>query len=379
MSPLLFLSVPAHEVITFKIEQLDSEECPQSSESPATLSSESEELLFQGPSEVSCKPAQSSHPRGRPYKCNKCQECFSQKKILIIHRRTHLSQSREVLWCSYCGKTFSHPSSLIRHQRIHTGERPYQCNECLKRFTQKQHLLQHEKIHLRDKSCVVTQSARKAPLHRAQEGETFLGPTCDKSLNERVFHLLHSQPCAPGEKDFGQGAAAASCEGLPAGPQLVARTECGQNPVGGTRLRDHNGLGREEQPSAESEENFPAENPLASPCWDHPQDKSEDCTRCRRHFAPRGSLASQQQSQGRGKSYICSDCGKSFVCHSWLVRHQMTHTGERPYKCSECDKSYRRKDYLLNHQRRHSGEGLFQCPLCRKRFLNHGGRGASCC
>lgn len=311
MSPLLFLSVPAHEVITFKIEQLDSEECPQSSESPATLSRESEELLFQGPSEVlpfgsqysspvqqgnqsmsslvpstpaeeglgessavtsygqncpnkrphsctacgkgfclkkmlttrqdchstqcssehtedeedflpqqhqqthvedgtcvgdgthmaterckqnqnakahasipatdkvhdnprhtksindngSCKPAQSSHPRGRPYKCNKCQECFSQKKILIIHRRTHLSQSREVLWCSYCGKTFSHPSSLIRHQRIHTGERPYQCNECLKRFTQKQHLLQHEKIHLRDKSCVVAQSARKAPLH----------------------------------------------------------------------------------------------------------------------------------------------------------------------------------------------------------------------
>ncbi|NWZ48672.1 ZN397 protein, partial [Haliaeetus albicilla] len=66
--------------------------------------------------------------------CNKCQECFSQKKILIIHQRTHLSRSREVLWCSYCGKTFSHPSNLIRHQRIHTGERPYQCNECLKRF-----------------------------------------------------------------------------------------------------------------------------------------------------------------------------------------------------------------------------------------------------
>ncbi|NXS74241.1 ZKSC1 protein, partial [Pandion haliaetus] len=74
------------------------------------------------------------HPRGRPYKCSKCQECFSQKKTLIVHQRTHLGQSRGVLWCSYCGKTFSHPSNLIRHQRIHTGERPYQCNECLKRF-----------------------------------------------------------------------------------------------------------------------------------------------------------------------------------------------------------------------------------------------------
>ncbi|XP_074735793.1 zinc finger protein 783-like isoform X2 [Strix uralensis] len=304
--------VPADEVITFKLEQLDSEECTQSSEPPATLSRQSEELLFQGPSEAlpfdgqysspvqpgnrsvcrlvpsapreeglsegnavtvygqncpskrphscvmcgkgfclkkmlpthqeshgtqcssehagdkdgflrqqhqqthveddgthvedrihvaterfkqnqnakahasvaatdkvydnprcvksinangSCQPGQRDHVRGRPYKCNKCQECFSQKKTLIIHQRMHSGRSAGVRWCPYCGKTFSHPSTLIRHQRIHTGERPYQCNECPKRFTQKQHLLQHEKIHLRERNCVVTQSARKAPLH----------------------------------------------------------------------------------------------------------------------------------------------------------------------------------------------------------------------
>lgn len=302
---MFFLSVPADEVITFKIEQLDSEECPQSSDSSATLSGGSEELVFQGPGEAlpfdsqysspvhqgnqsmsrmvpptpgeeglgesnavmfygqnrpnkrphscaacgkgfclkkmltthqeshstqcssehagdeegflhqqhwqthveertrvamerfkqnqnteahagvpaadkvygnpgcmksvntngSCKPSQRGHPRGRPYKCDKCQECFSQKKTLMIHKRTHSGRSRGVLWCSYCGKTFSHPSNLIRHQRIHTGERPYQCDECPKRFTQKQHLLQHEKIHLRERNCVVTQRARKAPLH----------------------------------------------------------------------------------------------------------------------------------------------------------------------------------------------------------------------
>ncbi|NXC78612.1 ZKSC8 protein, partial [Anhinga anhinga] len=74
------------------------------------------------------------HRRGRPYKCDKCQEYFSQKKTLIIHQRMHSGRSGGVLWCSYCGKTFSHPSNLIRHQRIHTGERPYQCDECPKRF-----------------------------------------------------------------------------------------------------------------------------------------------------------------------------------------------------------------------------------------------------
>lgn len=305
MSLLLFLSVPADEVITFKIEQLDSEECSQSSQPAVTGARESEELVFQAPSEAlpfdgqysspvqqgtqsvsrlvpttlgeedlgesgavtfygqncpnkrphsctacgkgfclkkmltthqegqgtpfsgehagdeegflhqqrrqthaegrtrvaterykqnqnakaqagipaadkvygnprcmknantnsNCKPDQRPHPRGRPYRCDKCQECFSQKKTLIIHQRMHSGRSGGVLFCSYCGKTFSHPSNLIRHQRIHTGERPYQCNECPKRFTQKQHLLQHEKIHLRERNCGVTQSARKAPLH----------------------------------------------------------------------------------------------------------------------------------------------------------------------------------------------------------------------
>ncbi|XP_025900052.1 zinc finger protein 282-like [Nothoprocta perdicaria] len=109
------------------------------------------------------RPSPRSQAREKPYKCNKCQESFSQKKTLVIHQRVHSGRSGGVLGCSYCGKTFSHPSNLIRHQRIHTGERPYQCGECLKRFTQKQHLLQHQKIHLRERSRLGTPSARRAP------------------------------------------------------------------------------------------------------------------------------------------------------------------------------------------------------------------------
>ncbi|NXV82140.1 ZN282 protein, partial [Atlantisia rogersi] len=207
--------------------------------------------------------------------------------------------------------------------------------------------------------CVSSKCERSSSqlenLQGTQEGEVFPSPTCEKSLGERVFHLLPSQL---GEK--GLGVAPTSCEG----PQL----ERGQPLPCGTLLGDPNHLMGEEQPPEESQET-PPEPPTTSPCWHQTQDKAETCTLCPQHLTPKGAPQNPHQNQARGKSYICSDCGKSFVCHSWLVRHQMTHTGERPYKCSQCDKSYRRKDYLLNHQRRHSGQGGFQCPLCRKTFV----------
>ncbi|XP_064361676.1 zinc finger protein 282-like [Dromaius novaehollandiae] len=211
---------------------------------------------------------------------------------------------------------FGEHSDFVSTQENNVGERPHASNKCERSSSQQGHL--------------------QTP-QGAQGGGMFPGPTSEDGLGDRVFHTPRSHPRAPGT----------------------------------ARLSDHSGLRGGDQPPActESGENISAENPLTSPCRDHPGDKSDACATCGQHCPPRGSLASQQQSQGKGKSYICSDCGKSFICYSWLVRHQMTHTGERPYKCSECDKSYRRKDYLLKHQRRHSGERLFQCHLCRKGFV----------
>eukprot|EP00076_Gallus_gallus_P016981 XP_015136545.1 zinc finger family member 767 isoform X4 [Gallus gallus] len=182
------------------------------------------------------------------------------------------------------------------------------------------------------------QQEHLSALQGAQE-ELLPVPKCENSPIEVAFQ--HPVDAA-GEK----------FEGLPA--------KLAPSSAGRTRLREHNGLCREDRPSVGSRGKLPAENVLSSPCEANTRDASE---------APRGGLASQQQSQGKGKSYICNDCGKSFVCHSWLVRHQTSHTSERPYKCSKCDKSYRRKDYLLKHLRRHSGEGLFPCHLCSKRFV----------
>ncbi|OXB64232.1 hypothetical protein ASZ78_003680 [Callipepla squamata] len=54
--------VPADEVIAFKIEQLDSDECLQSSECPTALSGESEDMVFQSANEALPFDSQYSSP-----------------------------------------------------------------------------------------------------------------------------------------------------------------------------------------------------------------------------------------------------------------------------------------------------------------------------
>ncbi|OXB70805.1 UNVERIFIED_CONTAM: hypothetical protein H355_002163 [Colinus virginianus] len=456
--------VPADEVIAFKIEQLDSDECLQSSECPTALSGESEDMVFQSANEALPFDSQYSspvplgnqsmsrlvpsasgegdlgeistvtfyrqdYPEERPHPCIACGKGLCLKKMLMMQ------QNHSTL----CGTEPGEDENIYihqPHQQIHVATETFKQNQKLwspSPFPPGSvgyvcFLILELGFHLHEEN-------RRDPL-----AGSFVSMMSDSDLLERPEEKFHEGPSptvtwdsqwssemmetTPSRNGFGGEAqydrafaehldlfsaqqndvrrklcSSSRCEGsstqrehLPAlqglQTELLPVPKCENSPTkaacqhpvdaagekleglpatsgpsaaGGIRLREHNGLCREDRPLWGSGGKLPAENLLSSPCEADPWAVSE---------APRGGVvAQQQQSQGRGKSYICNDCGKSFVCHSWLVRHQTSHTGERPYKCSECDKSYRRKDYLLKHLRRHSGEGLFPCRLCTKRFV----------
>ena len=90
-------------------------------------------------------PTQSSSGKSgeKPYKCNICENTFSQKSSLVNHRRIHTGERPYA--CDICEKTFSRSSTLAEHKRFHTGEKPFHCDLCKKSYSKRSHLSEHKK------------------------------------------------------------------------------------------------------------------------------------------------------------------------------------------------------------------------------------------
>ena len=120
--------------------------------------------------ETSCTTPDDTDPH--LWKCNQCQQSFSQRSALVIHEcptqtknpfncghcslsfadpsalRNHVGThtNDRLFKCGYCGRRFAGATTLTNHIRTHTGEKPFCCDKCGKYFSQASQLSRHQRI-----------------------------------------------------------------------------------------------------------------------------------------------------------------------------------------------------------------------------------------
>ncbi|XP_043489563.1 zinc finger protein 675-like [Polistes fuscatus] len=100
------------------------------------------------------------------FKCTDCSESFIGSRELKSHKRFKHSRPSSST-CIFCQKVFTCVSNFHQHVLTHAGIRPYKCDICEEDFTQRSSLLRHRRNHPGPLPPLVLPSPQIAELARS--------------------------------------------------------------------------------------------------------------------------------------------------------------------------------------------------------------------
>ncbi|KAM4722872.1 zinc finger and BTB domain-containing protein 41 [Rhinophrynus dorsalis] len=295
------------------------------------------------------------HTGEKPFECDICQQRYSTKSNLTVHKKRHSSETeihRKKHKCPFCSKLHTNRKTLSKHvKRFHPENAQeflaikrmknegWKCDICDKSFSRRPHLEEHMILHSQDKpfKCTYCEEHFKSRFTRLKHQEKFhLGPfpceICGRHFNDTGNMKRHIEYTHGGKRKW-------TC------------FVCGKSVRERTTLKEHMRI--------------------------HSGEKPYLCSICGQSFRHGSSYRLHLRVHHDDKRYECEECGKTFIRHDHLTKHKKIHSGEKAHQCEECGKCFGRRDHLTVHYKSvHLGEKVWQkykttfhpCDVCKKVF-----------